>query len=68
MKLSELAYAVWASKVLIFVENEKESFEFRSSEFRDTGSAMRKACQEFGDRFVTCIFPLSQSEMTITIR
>lgn len=68
MKLSELAYAVWASKVLIFVEDEKESFEFRSSEFRDTGSAMRKACQEFGDRFVTCIFPLSQSEMTITIR
>ena len=68
MKLSELAYAVWASKVLIFIEDQKDCFEFRSSEWKDTGSAMRKACQEFGDRFVTCIFPLSQSEMTITIK
>ena len=66
MKLCELCYAVWSSRVSIFIEGEKGCHEFRSG--YDKSSAIHKACEEFGDRFVTCIFPLSQSEMTITIK
>ena len=69
MKLCELAYVIWSGKVLIFIEEGKEYHEFVSTGWGDDRyNAIRKACKEFGDRLVVCLFPLSQNEMTITIK
>lgn len=68
MKLVDLCCALWAGRVYISIDGEKGSHEFRTSEWNDTGTAIRKACQEFGERFVDCIFPMSQNEIMIVLK
>ena len=69
MKLIEMCCAVHSSRVSIFIEGEKGFHEFVSTGWgENTYSAIRKACEEFGDKIVTCIYPLARSELTITVK
>lgn len=69
MKLIELNYVVQAKKVMLFFEDGTDGRDFVSTGWGDDwANAIRKACKEFGDRYVSYLYPLSINELVIGLK